>query len=76
MVAPRCRSLLEGVALVAHGVPVTVDGVGVGSYFECEPPGRNVHHGWFFLVYDFLWTGWILLSTCRLPLGAYECAVR
>jgi hypothetical protein len=52
-----------------------MDGVGVGSYLEREPPGRNVHRGWFFLVDDFLWTGWILLSTCRLPLGAYECAV-
>jgi hypothetical protein len=39
MAAPRCRSLLEGIALVAHGVPVTADGVGVDSCLEHEPPG-------------------------------------
>jgi hypothetical protein len=41
----RCRSLLKGVALVAHVVPRTAGGVDVGTCSEREPPGRNVHRG-------------------------------
>jgi hypothetical protein len=72
--APRCRFILEGVALVAR-VPVTTGGVGVGSCLEHGPPGRNVFRGWCFLVDEFLWIGRVLLSTRWLPLGAYECIV-
>jgi hypothetical protein len=73
--SPWCHFLLEGVALVARGVPELRGGVGVGSYLDHGPPGRNVLRGLCFLVDDFLWTARAQPFTRRLPLGAYECIV-
>jgi hypothetical protein len=63
--ASRCRSLLEGVTLVAQVVPQTVDGVDVGTCSEREPPGRNVLRGESPSSMS-LQTDWVLLSTRQL----------
>jgi hypothetical protein len=44
-VAPRCRSILEGAALVVCVGLGMADGVDGGCFSERELLGRYVHHG-------------------------------
>jgi hypothetical protein len=69
------RSLLEDVVLVTRGVLSSAASMGdvvvpgVGCHLERRLQGRNVRHGGCTIVVGFPKTGWILPSTCRLPLG-------
>jgi hypothetical protein len=71
---PQHHSLLDDVVLVTRGVlSLARTGVdvmtGVGFRLGQRLRGRNVCHGGCAIVVDFPKAGWILPSTCRIPLG-------